>query len=246
VNCRLNGWGSIPFRCVETSNTTTTTTTIFFFFLLVEVFWVVTPCRVVVWYQSFRGPCCLHLCYSHHIHNHHYPHIIVINSSNNSILSPSPSSWQSSSSLSYFHHNHNFSLLIFIVISRSISAFITFYFILFIIITNVPSNFIINAFSIIIIFIFIVLHHVLRPLACSGSELILKHLVVFLGWEIGRTEKQNNTTWINKQKHPCRWRDSNHDINVSVIHGHEYLRPHDHRELLFEFICSTILNLSCL
>jgi len=27
----------------------------------VEVFWVVTPCSVVVGYQSFRGPCCLHL-----------------------------------------------------------------------------------------------------------------------------------------------------------------------------------------
>jgi hypothetical protein len=27
----------------------------------VEVFWVVTPCSVVVGYQCFRGPCCLHL-----------------------------------------------------------------------------------------------------------------------------------------------------------------------------------------
>jgi len=27
----------------------------------VEVFWVVTPCSVVVRYQRFRGPCCLHL-----------------------------------------------------------------------------------------------------------------------------------------------------------------------------------------
>jgi len=27
----------------------------------VEVFWVVTPCNVVVGYQRFRGPCCLHL-----------------------------------------------------------------------------------------------------------------------------------------------------------------------------------------
>jgi len=27
----------------------------------VEVFWVVTPCSVVVVHQSFRGPCCLHL-----------------------------------------------------------------------------------------------------------------------------------------------------------------------------------------
>jgi hypothetical protein len=27
----------------------------------VEVFWVVTPCSVVVGYQRFRGPCCLHL-----------------------------------------------------------------------------------------------------------------------------------------------------------------------------------------
>jgi len=27
----------------------------------VEVFWVVTPCIVVVGYQSFGGPCCLHL-----------------------------------------------------------------------------------------------------------------------------------------------------------------------------------------
>jgi len=26
----------------------------------VEVFWVVTPCSMV-WYQSFRDPCCLHL-----------------------------------------------------------------------------------------------------------------------------------------------------------------------------------------
>jgi hypothetical protein len=25
----------------------------------VEVFWVVTPCSVVVGYQCFRGPCCL-------------------------------------------------------------------------------------------------------------------------------------------------------------------------------------------
>jgi len=24
----------------------------------VEVFWVVTPCNVVVGYQRFRGPCC--------------------------------------------------------------------------------------------------------------------------------------------------------------------------------------------
>jgi hypothetical protein len=27
----------------------------------VEVFWVVTPCSVVVGYQHFGGPCCLHL-----------------------------------------------------------------------------------------------------------------------------------------------------------------------------------------
>jgi hypothetical protein len=27
----------------------------------VEVFWVVMPCNVVVGYQCFRGPCCLHL-----------------------------------------------------------------------------------------------------------------------------------------------------------------------------------------
>jgi hypothetical protein len=27
----------------------------------VEVFWVVTPCSVVVGYQHFRGPCCLKL-----------------------------------------------------------------------------------------------------------------------------------------------------------------------------------------
>jgi hypothetical protein len=27
----------------------------------VEVFWVVTPCSVVVGYQCLRGPCCLHL-----------------------------------------------------------------------------------------------------------------------------------------------------------------------------------------
>jgi hypothetical protein len=26
----------------------------------IEVFWVVTPCSVVVGYQRFRGPCCLH------------------------------------------------------------------------------------------------------------------------------------------------------------------------------------------
>jgi len=26
----------------------------------VEVFWVVTPCSVVVGYQCFRGPCHLH------------------------------------------------------------------------------------------------------------------------------------------------------------------------------------------
>jgi len=27
----------------------------------VEVFWVVTQCSVMVGYQPFRGPCCLHL-----------------------------------------------------------------------------------------------------------------------------------------------------------------------------------------
>jgi len=27
----------------------------------VDVFWAVTPCRVVVGYQRFTGPCCLHL-----------------------------------------------------------------------------------------------------------------------------------------------------------------------------------------
>jgi len=27
----------------------------------VEVFWVVTPCSFVVGYQSFGGPCCVHL-----------------------------------------------------------------------------------------------------------------------------------------------------------------------------------------
>jgi len=27
----------------------------------VEVFWVVTPCSVVVGYRRFRGPCCVHL-----------------------------------------------------------------------------------------------------------------------------------------------------------------------------------------
>jgi hypothetical protein len=27
----------------------------------VEVFWVLTPCVVMVGYQRFRGPCCLHL-----------------------------------------------------------------------------------------------------------------------------------------------------------------------------------------
>jgi len=27
----------------------------------VEVFWVVTPCSVVVGYQRFSGPCCHHL-----------------------------------------------------------------------------------------------------------------------------------------------------------------------------------------
>jgi hypothetical protein len=26
----------------------------------IDVFWVVTPCGVVVGYQTFRGPCCLH------------------------------------------------------------------------------------------------------------------------------------------------------------------------------------------
>jgi len=26
-----------------------------------EVFWVVTPCSVVIEYQRFRVPCCLHL-----------------------------------------------------------------------------------------------------------------------------------------------------------------------------------------
>jgi hypothetical protein len=28
----------------------------------VEVFWVVTPCSVVVGYRRFGGPCCIHLC----------------------------------------------------------------------------------------------------------------------------------------------------------------------------------------
>jgi hypothetical protein len=27
----------------------------------VEVFWIVTPCGIVVGYQRFGGPCCLHL-----------------------------------------------------------------------------------------------------------------------------------------------------------------------------------------
>jgi hypothetical protein len=27
----------------------------------IEILWVVTPCSVVVGYQRFRGPCCLHL-----------------------------------------------------------------------------------------------------------------------------------------------------------------------------------------
>jgi len=27
----------------------------------VEIFWVIRPCSVVVGYQRFRGPCCLHL-----------------------------------------------------------------------------------------------------------------------------------------------------------------------------------------
>jgi hypothetical protein len=27
----------------------------------VEVFWVVMPCSVMVGYQHFRGPCCLHV-----------------------------------------------------------------------------------------------------------------------------------------------------------------------------------------
>jgi hypothetical protein len=27
----------------------------------VEVFWFLTPCSVVVGYQRFRGPCCIHL-----------------------------------------------------------------------------------------------------------------------------------------------------------------------------------------
>jgi len=29
--------------------------------LQVKVFWVVMPCNVLVGYQRFRGPCCLHL-----------------------------------------------------------------------------------------------------------------------------------------------------------------------------------------
>jgi hypothetical protein len=29
--------------------------------ILVEVFWVMTPCSVVVRYQRFGGPCCVHL-----------------------------------------------------------------------------------------------------------------------------------------------------------------------------------------
>jgi len=28
---------------------------------LVEVFWVVTPCSVMVGYKRFGGPCCVHL-----------------------------------------------------------------------------------------------------------------------------------------------------------------------------------------
>jgi hypothetical protein len=27
----------------------------------VEVFWVMTPCNIVVEFHRFRGPCCLHL-----------------------------------------------------------------------------------------------------------------------------------------------------------------------------------------
>jgi hypothetical protein len=27
----------------------------------VDVFWVLTPCSIVVGYQRFRSPCCLHL-----------------------------------------------------------------------------------------------------------------------------------------------------------------------------------------
>jgi len=41
-----------------------------------EVFWVVTPCSVVVGYQRFRGPCCLHIKGVLSYHNttrHHNP-----------------------------------------------------------------------------------------------------------------------------------------------------------------------------
>jgi len=33
-------------------------------FIQVGVFWVVTPCSVVVGYQFFGGPCCLHLYFT--------------------------------------------------------------------------------------------------------------------------------------------------------------------------------------
>jgi len=31
--------------------------------LQVEVFWVIAPCRVLVRYQRFRGPRCLHILF---------------------------------------------------------------------------------------------------------------------------------------------------------------------------------------
>jgi hypothetical protein len=50
----------------------------------VEVFWVVTPCSVVVGYQIFRGTCCLHLhCDPHNAgippqhYSQHYSEILV-------------------------------------------------------------------------------------------------------------------------------------------------------------------------
>jgi hypothetical protein len=58
--CGLDRTGSrwsIAARCNEHASFEASTEVMF----QVEVFWVVTPCSVVVGYQRFRGPCCLHL-----------------------------------------------------------------------------------------------------------------------------------------------------------------------------------------
>jgi len=44
-------------KCLPDASFETFTAVIF----QVEVFWAVAPCSVVVGYQRFRGPCCLHL-----------------------------------------------------------------------------------------------------------------------------------------------------------------------------------------